>query len=220
MVFAVNTGLIKHNALSGIRANFIIPTSVNYPTLKPKQLPQLMKALYRASIKHTTLNLILFQLHSMSRPSEAAGAKWAEIKNDCWVIPAERMKRNKKHIVPLTRQTRALLDDMKKSNPYSDYIFPSARSIKKPSSSSTANVALKRMGFKGLLVSHGLRSLASTTQNEQGFDAELIEVSLAHVDKNTVRSAYNRAEYIEKRRVMLQWWSDHIVDSTVKGLTS
>jgi integrase len=71
-------------------------------------------------------------------------------------------------------------------------------------------MALKRMGFKNRLVSHGLRSLASTTLNEQGFDADVIEAALAHVDKNEVRRAYNRAEYLDRRRKLMYWWSEHI----------
>jgi integrase len=71
-------------------------------------------------------------------------------------------------------------------------------------------MALKRAGFKGRLVAHGLRALASTTLNEQGFDSDVIEAALAHIDKNAIRAAYNRADYIKRRRVMMQWWSDHI----------
>ena len=74
----------------------------------------------------------------------------------------------------------------------------------------TANMAIKRMGFGGRLVAHGLRSIASTTLNEHGFDPEVIEAALAHVDKDQVRSAYNRADYIERRRVMMNWWSEYI----------
>lgn len=69
---------------------------------------------------------------------------------------------------------------------------------------------LKRMGFAGRLVSHGLRSLASTTLNEQGFDPDLVEAALAHVDDNQVRSAYNRTDYLERRKPMMCWWSGHI----------
>ena len=71
-------------------------------------------------------------------------------------------------------------------------------------------MALKRMGFAGKLVSHGLRALASTTLNEQGFDPDVIESALAHIDKNEVRRAYNRAEYLERRRKLMCWWSEHI----------
>ena len=205
MVFAVNTGLIEHNRLAGIKSAFVAPVAENYPTLKPAQLPELLGAVMNASITLMTRNLILFQLHTLSRPSEAAGALWAEIdlNKKLWTIPAKRMKRKKKHIIPLTTQAVTILERMKTSNPFSDYVFAGARNIRKSANPSTVNMALKRMGFKGKLVAHGLRSLASTTLNEQSFDAEMIEVSLSHVDKNTVRSAYNRSEYIEKRRNML-----------------
>ncbi|GHW51362.1 integrase, truncation [Vibrio cholerae] len=80
-------------------------------------------------------------------------------------------------------------------------------------------MALKRMGFAGRLVSHGLRSLASTTLNEQGFDRDLIEASLAHVDDNQVRSAYNRTDYLERRRPMMCWWSGHIEEASQGNLS-
>ena len=80
-------------------------------------------------------------------------------------------------------------------------------------------MALKRMSFEGRLVSHGMRSMASTILNEHGWDPELIEVALAHVDKDEVRSAYNRADYIERRRPMMNWWSDHILQAATGSLS-
>ena len=80
-------------------------------------------------------------------------------------------------------------------------------------------MALKRMGYKGELVAHGLRSLASTVLNEQEFSHDVIEAALAHVDKNSIRAIYNRAEYLEQRRVMMQWWSDHI-EAALQGSLS
>lgn len=83
----------------------------------------------------------------------------------------------------------------------------------------TVNTALKQMGFKGELVAHGFRSLASTALNEQGFDYDLIEVSLAHVDRNTIRAIYNRATYLDKRQNMMTWWGDFIEQAS-KGSVS
>jgi len=80
-------------------------------------------------------------------------------------------------------------------------------------------MALKRMGFAGELVSHGLRALASTTLNEQGFDPDVIEAALAHIDKNEVRRAYNRSEYIERRKELMNWWSNHIVEASKGNLS-
>lgn len=108
---------------------------------------------------------------------------------------------------------------MKPISAHREFIFPSDRDPKKPCNSQTANIALKRMGFAGRLVSHGLRSLASTTLNEQGFDPDLVESALAHVDDNQVRSAYNRTDYLERRRPMMIWWSGHI-EEAAKGSLS
>jgi len=120
------------------------------------------------------------------------------------------MKMNKPHVVPLTPQTLAILERIKPVSADNDYIFPADRDLKGHANRESANMALKRIGYKNKLVAHGLRSLASTTLNEQGFDPDVIEAALAHVDANQVRAAYNRAEYLERRRTMMTWWSNHI----------
>lgn len=212
MVYAVNTGLIQANLLQGIKAAFEAPKKNHMPTLKPEELPELMKALNVASIKLTTRCLIEWQLHTMVRPSEAAGARWDEVDldNSLWTIPPERMKKNKPHTIPLSPQVISLLDVMQPISGRRDFIFPSDRDPLRHVNEQTANMALKRMGFAGRLVSHGLRALASTTLNEQGFDSDVIESALAHIDSNEVRRAYNRADYLERRRVLMCWWSEHI----------
>lgn len=172
-----------------------------------------MATLSVASIKTTTRCLIEWQLHTMVRPSEAAGTRWDEIDidNKLWNIPAERMKKKKAHSVPLSPQSLALLEVMRPiSGTYSDFVFPSDRNLKTHTNAQTANTALKRMGFDKQLVAHGLRALASTTLNEQGFDADIVEAALAHIGNNEVRNAYNRAEYIQRRIPMMDWWSKHI----------
>ncbi|EJH63374.1 MULTISPECIES: integrase domain-containing protein [Vibrio] len=221
MNYAANCGLIQANPLTGIRAAFKRPKKENMAALAPTELPELMGAIANASIKRTTRCLIEWQLHTMTRPSEAAGARWDEIEweEKIWTIPAERMKKRREHRIPLTEQMLALLEVIKPISGHREYIFPSDRDPKKPCNSQTANMALKRMGFAGRLVSHGLRSLASTTLNEQGFDRDLIEASLAHVDDNQVRSAYNRTDYLERRRPMMSWWSGHI-ETAAKGSLS
>lgn len=200
MTFAVNTGVIEHNPLAGIKEAFEKPKKQNMPTIRPDEIPELMKAISYASIKITTRCLIEWQLHTMVRSSEAAKAKWQEIdfENKLWNIPAENMKMKKPHSVPLTEQTLSLLTMMKPISGHREYIFPADRTPKNHANTETVNVALKRMGFKNRLVAHGMRALASTTLNEQGFDPDVIESALAHVDKNEVRRAYNRAEYLER----------------------
>ncbi|MFQ3231038.1 integrase domain-containing protein [Reinekea sp.] len=212
MVYSVNTGLLQANPLTGINKAFQTPVKKHLPTLKPDQLPTLMAALSVASIKITTRCLIEWQLHTMVRPSEAAGTRWDELDldNGLWNIPAERMKKKKAHAVPLSPQSLALLELMRPISGKSPFVFPSDRNFHKHMNASTANVALKRMGFDGQLVAHGLRSLASTTLNEQGFDGDIVEAALAHVGDNEVRNAYNRSEYIKRRIPMMCWWSEYI----------
>ncbi|ELL0571942.1 tyrosine-type recombinase/integrase [Vibrio fluvialis] len=221
MNYAANCGLIQANPLTGIRAAFKKPKKENMAALAPTELPELMGAIAHASIKRTTRCLIEWQLHTMTRPAEASGARWDEIdwEEKVWTIPAERMKKRREHRIPLTEHMLTILEVIKPISGHLDFIFPSDRDPKKPCNSQTANMALKRMGFAGRLVSHGLRSLASTTLNEQGFDRDLIEAALAHVDDNQVRSAYNRTDYLERRRPMMNWWSEHIEKASQGSLS-
>ena len=214
MEHAVIVGKLNINPLSKIYSAFIAPPEKHLPTIKPEELPEFLKRLQQASIKRVTKALIEWQLHTMVRPSEAAMAEWQEInlEKQTWSIPAEKMKKkgNGVHIVPLTQQTINICTLMKAISGNGQYVFPADRDKTKHANSQTANMAIKRMGYKGKLVSHGLRALASTTLNEQAFDPDVIEACLAHVDKNAVRRAYNRSDYLERRRKVMQWWSNHI----------
>lgn len=221
MTYGVNSGLIFANPLSGIRAVFKKPKKQNMAALRPDELSELMIEIANASIKRTTRCLIEWQLHTMTRPAEAATARWVDIDFDkrIWTIPPERMKKRRPHTIPLTEQALALLEALKPHSGNREYVFPADRNPRTHANSQTANMALKRMGFQDRLVSHGMRSMASTTLNEHGWDPELIEVALAHVDKDEVRSAYNRADYIERRRPMMAWWSEHIQKAATGSLS-
>jgi len=218
MTYSVNTGLIPANPLSGIKKAFKVPKTTHLPTLRPEELPELTQAMKTANIRLITKYLMQWQLHTMVRPKEASEARWDEIdmEKKIWVIPAQKMKMKRHHTVPLSLAMMSLLEDLAPLSGHREWLFPSNRSPRQPMSSQSVNMALKRMGFKGRLVSHGFRALASTTLNEAGFDPELIETALAHVDSNSVRAAYNRAEYLERRSQMMAWWSDHIENPAMK----
>lgn len=222
MTYGVNSGLIFANPLSGIRAVFKKPKKQNMAALRPEELSELMMEIANASIKRTTRCLIEWQLHTMTRPAEAATTRWADIDFDkrIWTIPAERMKKRRPHTIPLTEQALSLLKTLKPHSGHREFVFPADRNPRTHANSQTANMALKRMGFQDRLVSHGMRSMASTILNEHGWDPELIEVALAHVDKDEVRSAYNRADYIERRRPMMAWWSEHIQKAATGSLSA
>lgn len=220
MTYGVNSGLIFANPLSGIRAVFKKPKKENMAALPPEEVPELMLEIANASIKRTTRCLIEWQLHTMTRPAEAATTRWSDIdfERRVWTIPPERMKKRRPHSIPLSDHAVALLESLKTHSGHREYVFPADRNPRTHANSQTANMALKRMGFQDRLVSHGMRSMASTILNEHGWDPELIEVALAHVDKDEVRSAYNRADYIERRRPMMAWWSEYIQKAATGSL--
>ena len=212
MIYAVNTGLIDANPASGVGMAFEKPKKQNMPTLRPEELPQLMRSLVMSNLSVPTRCLIEWQLLTLVRPSEASGARWAEIDlvAKLWTIPAERMKAKREHIVPLSPQAVGILEAMKSISAHREYIFPSRNDPKMPMNSQTANAALKRIGYSGKLVAHGLRSIASTAMNEANFNPDVIESSLAHIEKNSVRTAYNRATYLSQRKELMVWWGEVI----------
>lgn len=217
MVFAVNTGVAHHNPLAGIRAAFESPTKTPMPTIHSDELPEFMTKLSRARIKYTTRCVIEWQLHTMCRPSEASHARWREINIEkrAWIIPAGIMKMRQEHKIPLTPYTLYLLELMRPISGHREYIFPGDRDPKDHMCSQTANTAIKRMGFKGRLVAHGLRSLASSTLNDtEKFQDKMIEVALAHQEENKSKAAYDRADYLEARREMMEWWSNFIIEKS------
>lgn len=212
MIYAVNTGLIDTNPASGIGMAFEKPKKQNMPTLRPEELPKLMRSLIMSNLSVSTRCLIEWQLLTLVRPSEASGARWVEIDLDAklWTIPAERMKAKREHIVPLSPQALDILEVMKPISAHREHVFPSRNDPKQPMNSQTANAALKRIGYGGKLVAHGLRSIASTALNEAGFNPDVIEAALAHSDKNEVRRAYNRSTYLLKRIELMNWWGELI----------
>ncbi|PVY86068.1 integrase [Pantoea ananatis] len=212
MIYAVNTGLIDANPASGVGMAFEKPKKLNMPTLRPEELPKLMRSLTMSNLSVSTRCLIEWQLLTLVRPSEAAGARCKEIDFDAklWTIPAERMKAQRLHIVPLSSQAMYILDVMKSISNHREHVFPSRNDPKQPMNSQTANAALKRIGFGGKLVAHGLRSIASTAMNEAGLNPDVIESALAHIDRNEVRRAYNRSIYLEQRIELMNWWGKQV----------
>lgn len=212
MIYAVNTGLIDANPASGVGMAFEKPKKQNMPTLRPEELPKLMRSLIMSNLSVSTRCLIEWQLLTLVRPSEASGARWEEIDLNAklWTIPAERMKAKREHIVPLSPQAIEILEVMKPISAHREYVFPSRNDPKMPMNSQTANAALKRIGYSGKLVAHGLRSIASTAMNEAGLNADVIEAALAHTDKNEVRKAYNRSIYLDARIELMNWWGQAV----------
>ncbi|AQM67460.1 Prophage CP4-57 integrase [Vibrio campbellii] len=216
MTYAVNAGLVHSNPLSGIRHVLKKAKVTHMKALKPEELSELVQAIARANMAITTKCLIEWQLHTMTRPIEAAGATWDEIdvEQKLWIIPAHRMKARREHVIPLSPQCMAILETIRPVSGHREFIFPSIRDPKKHTDSESINKALGRIGFHGRTTAHGLRSLASTTLNEQGFNPDVIEAALSHSDKNAIRKAYNRTTYLERRRPLMDWWSNRIEEAS------
>jgi len=216
MRYATNHGIIHSNPLAGIKEVFMANKVTNNPHVSPEELPQLLMAIATANIKKTTRYLILWQLHTMTRPAESALAQWDEIdyEKQLWIIPAERMKTGVYHHVPLTAETLAILEASKEISATSPYIFPADRDPNTHANKASANMALKRMGFQGKQTAHGLRGLARTTLSDQGFPFEPSEACLSHKIGGSVSQSYNHSTYMNQRIKIMQWWSRHIEDAS------
>lgn len=150
---------------------------------------------------------------AFSRPGELRQAEWAEIDLDSarWRIPAGKMKMREEHTVPLSSQAVTVLRELQPLTGAGQYVFPSERSRQRPMSDGTINAALRRMGFdKDTMTGHGFRAMASTRLNEMGWSPDVIERQLAHAERNKVRAAYNRAQYLDERKRMMQAWADYL----------
>lgn len=216
MTYAVNSGKIQANTISGIKQVFKQPKVEHQKTISPSELPMVMKAMSEVNIKAITRCAFEFQLHTLIRPNETARARWCEIdfENKVWIIPASKMKMKRNHKIPLSASVIKLLEFMKPISAHREFIFPSNTKPTSHLNTQSVNSALKRAGLSGTLVSHGMRSIGSTALNEQGFNRDAIEVALAHVDQNSIRAIYNNAEYLPERREIMSWWSEFIDTAT------
>lgn len=179
----------------------------------PDKVGELLRAIDGYQGEITTLCALRLAPYVMLRPGEIRHAEWSEINFDKkqWKIPADKMKMSRAHIIPLSNQVIAILKTIEPVTGQGRYIFPSLRSKDRPMSENTLNAALRRLGFtKEEMTSHGFRGMASTLLHENGFKSEVIEIQLAHAERNKVKAAYNHAEYLPERANMMNWWADYL----------
>ncbi len=185
-----------------VRGAVKVPKAAHHPTLAIKELPAFLRAVdgYSGAVQ-TKLGMRLLLL-TFTRKGELTAAKWDEVDLDSglWQIPAENMKAGEAHTVPFSRQAVALFRELQKHARGSVYVFPNRSDIKRPAGPSRFNDMIVALGYTGRFSPHGARSLASTALNEIGYRSDVIERQLAHAERNKVRDAYNRAEYLEERR--------------------
>ena len=210
--YAIATGRAEANPAETLRGTFKAHKARNFAAITNRdELGDLVAKIrsYDGSII-TRLALLLMVL-TFTRTKELRWARWSEFEFERseWTIPADRMKMREEHTVPLSRQALAIIEDLKLLRT-SDFLFPNENNPRKPMSENTMLYALYRLGYHNRSTVHGFRSSASSLLNKMGFNPDWIERQLSHRERNKVRAAYHREEYLEERRGMMQQWADFI----------
>ncbi len=212
--YAVASGLADSDPTRDLRGA-LSPTNEKHhaSVTDPKAVADLLRAIESYSGSLVTRCALRLAPLVFVRPGELRHAEWSEINIDAaeWRIPAHKMKMRTQHIVPLSRQALAVLEELRPLTGSGGYLFPSERTSERPMSENTVNAALRRLGYtKEEMTGHGFRSMASTLLNELGWNRDAIERQLAHAERNNVRAAYNFAEFLPDRRKMMQAWAEHL----------
>jgi integrase len=191
------------------------------PSLPEGKMPDFLRKLDDYQGEPSTVGALRLLLLTATRPGETRGAQWEEFDETkaIWRIPGERMKMETPHLVPLSTQALQLLRELRQVSGGGELVFPSPFYPRKPISDGTMNSALARMGYKGLATAHGFRTVFSTKANETGWNADVIERQLAHEERDEVRGAYNRAQWITERTRLMQWWGDQLDRLRAAGAT-
>ena len=215
--YAIAREKTQFNPAAAIEAKFIASAKSRDVALSPEEVGKLLRAIYQSSMKRAHKLALHLLILCMVRKSELIEAKWEELDLEKaeWAIPGERMKKDKPHLVSLSRQAVAMFEELKGLASGSEWVFPSRGSLNQPISHSTLNVAVRALAIDVRdFVIHDFRRTASTHLHEAGFNSDWIEKCLAHETKG-IRGIYNRAQYADQRREMLQWWAD-FVDSQIQ----
>lgn len=216
MRYAVATGRADRDPSRDLQGALAPVITTNHAAITdPKKIGELLRAIDGYQGQPSTAYALKLAPLTFVRPGELRAAQWGEFELDAaepqWRIPAERMKMGEQHIVPLSLQAITLLRELQTLTGDSEYLFPSLRTTKRPISDNTINAALRRLGYShDEMTGHGFRSMASTCLNEQGWHPDLIELQLAHAERDKVRAAYNRAERLTERRKMMQAWANYL----------
>lgn len=215
--YGIQTGRCERDAAADLRGALRTRKVEHFRTIDEKQIPDFLKALKcnDARLFERTRRAVWLSLLTFGRPGEIRQCCWSQIDFDdaLWRVPTGLMKMRKDHIVPLSKQALTILREQKEETGHinTDYVFPSQVDPKKCMSDGTVNRAIQRLGFGEDMVAHGLRALARTVIRERlGFDGEVIEKQLSHKTKNPLGEAYDRTQFLDQRKVMMQVWADFI----------
>jgi len=222
--YAIQTGKCERDAAADLKGALKTRKKTHFASIEDKEIPDFIKALERndARLYARTRRAIWLSMLTFCRPGEIRQARWSEIdwQTKQWTIPAEKMKMRRDHIVPLSKQALAILNEQKEESGQinTDWVFPSQIKPRKCMSDGTVNMAIKRLGYGESMVAHGFRALARTTIREKlGYDSEIIEKQLAHRTNNPLGEAYDRTQFLDKRRKMMQHWGDYLDAAASEG---
>lgn len=214
--YAIATGRAERDVTADLRGALTPLTVTNRPAITdPAKVGELLRAIDGYTGQPTTEAAMKLAPLVFVRPGELRAAEWSEFDLDSneptWRIPARRMKMGDNHVVPLSVQAVAILKALIPFTGNGRLVFPSLTDRERPLSENSITAGLRRMGYDGRTMTwHGFRSTASTLLNERGYHPDLIELQLAHMERNRVRAAYNRAQRLPERRLMMQWWADYL----------
>ena len=212
--YAIACGLAVRDPSADLRGALSSHKKRSMATITdPKQVGGLLRAIYGYQGHIASRCALRFAPLTFVRPGELRHAEWSEINIDLaeWKIPAEKMKMKRTHIVPLSRQAIEVLKEIEPMTGRGRYVFPSLRTGDRPMSENTVLAALRRLGYsKEEMTGHGFRAMASTLLHEKGWHSDVIELQLAHAEKNSVKAAYNHAQHLPERREMMQAWADYL----------
>ncbi len=219
--YAIAHGIASRNPAADFKPKDILAEAAeeNFSRVDAKELPTLLAKMVDYDGDAITRLAMRLMAYTFVRTSELIESEWPEFDLDKarWDIPAERMKMDTPHIVPLSRQSVDVLRALTFLTGRGRFVFPGALDKNKPMSNNTILFALYRLGYKGRMTGHGFRGLASTILHESDFADEHIELQLAHIKRNKVAAAYNHAKYLSQRASMMQWWADYLDDQLARG---
>lgn len=218
--YGVSTGRCERDVAADLKGALKPTRLKHYHALQKDDLAVFMKKVEAYEGRLETKLALRLLLLTFVRTTELREATWKEIDLDAgeWHIPKERMKNGKDHVVPLSRQAIEAFRELESLKRKGDsFTFPSQKGQQKPMSENTVLYALYRMGYQGKATGHGFRSTASTLLNEMGFASDVIERQLAHVDTNKARASYNKAQYLDERKRMMQHWADTLDELAICG---
>ena len=212
--YARITGRVKYDVAAGLTEALRPVQNTHFAAVtEPEAIGQLLRDIDDYTGHTSVLFCLKILPYVFTRPSELRLAQWSEfdLEGAVWRIPAKRMKMLREHVVPLAHQVVAMLHELHRYTGNCEFLFPSIRALTTPISDMAPLAALRRMGYaKDAMTLHGFRAMASTRLNELGFRADVIEAQLAHKEPDAVRLAYNRAEYMDERRTLMQSWADYL----------